>query len=71
MSTVQRFRGTVTTFNAFGGEGTIAMPDGREVLVRYSAIRGQGVRKLRAGAIVSFLLEETRRGLYAVCVQEE
>jgi cold shock CspA family protein len=47
------------------------MPDGREVIVRYSSIRGEGVRKLEKGAVVSFLLEETRRGLCAVCVQPE
>ncbi len=47
------------------------MADGREVRVRYSAIRGTGVRQLNAGTNVSFLLEMRRRGLYAVCVQEE
>jgi cold shock CspA family protein len=67
----QRYHGTVKVFDCFGGAGTIQLPDGREVLVRYSSIRGQGVRKLRAGDVVSFLLQETRRGLYAVCVQQE
>lgn len=67
----QRYQGTVKTYNTHGGEGTIMLADGREVLVRYSAIRGEGVRRLRTGAVVSFQLEETRRGLYAVCVQQE
>jgi cold shock CspA family protein len=66
----ERYRGTVKAFDAYGG-GTIVMPDGREVVVRYSAVRGSGIRKLSPGAVVSFLLEQTRRGLYAVCVQEE
>jgi CspA family cold shock protein len=71
MTTIQRYHGTVTAFDIFGGTGTIMLPDGREVLVRYSAIRGEGVRKLSEGVAVSFQLEETRRGLFAVCVQRE
>ena len=66
-----RYQGTVKTYNSHGGEGTIVLTDGREVPVRYSAIRGEGVRKLHAGAQVSCQLEETRRGLHAVCVQQE
>ena len=69
MVTAERFQGTVMNFNPFGGLGTIVMPDGREVQVRYSSVRGEGVRRLAKGATVSFLLEETQRGLYAVCVQ--
>ena len=69
MVATQRFLGTVKFFNLSGG--AIEMPDGREAIVRYSAIRGEGVRRLVKGATVSFLLEERRRGLYAVCVQEE
>ena len=71
MVTSERVRGTVTNFNSFGGAGTIVMSDGREVTVRYSAVRGEGIRRLEKGCIVSFLLQETRRGLYAVCVQPE
>ena len=71
MATTERFRGTVANFSAVDSMGTIVMPDGREVKVRYSAIRGEGVRRLAKGAMVSFLLEETRRGLYAVCVQPD
>lgn len=71
MAIAERYRGTVTTFNTYDGVGTIQLPDGREVQVRYSAIRGEGVRSLQRGAMVSFELIETRRGLYAVCVQQE
>lgn len=67
----QRYQGTVKAFDRFDGAGTIALPDGREVLVRYSAIRGQGVRTLQQGDLVSFMLQETPRGLCAVCVQQE
>lgn len=70
MVTSERYHGTVKAFELFGGSGTIELPDGREVSFRYSAIRGEGVRKLERGAPVTFLLEETRRGLCAVCVQE-
>jgi cold shock CspA family protein len=71
MATIERLRGTVTEFSFTRGTGIIAITDGREAVVRYSAIRGEGVRKLEKGTPVSFLLEETRRGLYAVCVQPE
>lgn len=71
MATVERLHGTVKNYDLFDGAGIILMPDGREVQVRYSSIRGEGVRRLLKGASVSFLLEETRRGLYAVCVQQE
>jgi len=71
VTTVKRYRGTVKQFSLFGETGLIELPDGREVKVRYSAVRGEGVRRLEAGAMVSFLLEQTRLGLYAVCVQQE
>jgi cold shock CspA family protein len=71
MAIIKRLRGTVTEFSFTDGTGIIVTADGREAVVRYSAIRGKGVRKLVKGMVVSFLLEETRRGLYAVCVQPE
>ena len=71
MATIERLRGTVTEFSPSDGAGIITIADGREVVVRYSSIRGEGIRKLEKGAVVSFLLEETHRGLYAVCVQPE
>jgi CspA family cold shock protein len=71
MAELERYHGTVKTFDTYGGSGIIALPDGREAFVRYSAIRGTGIRSLRVGALVSFVLERTRRGLYAVCVQDE
>jgi len=67
----KRYRGTVQEFNTFGGRGTILMQDGREVRVRYSAILGEGVRSLEKGTLVSFQLEESRRGLVAVRVRPE
>jgi len=67
----ERVQGTVAAFDRFDGAGIIRLPDGREALVRYAAIRGDGVRCLREGDQVSFLLQETSRGLYAVCVEQE
>jgi cold shock CspA family protein len=66
-----RLYGTVSSFHTYNGAGTIVMEDGREIMVRYSSIRGEGVRQLREGSAVSFQLQENRRGLYAVAVQEE
>ena len=71
MVTTERYSGTVASFNSFGGLGLIMMADGREVRVRYSSVRGEGIRRLEKGVLVSFLLKETQRGLYAVCVQPE
>lgn len=71
MNNGDRHYGTVKTYNSYEGAGTIALADGREAQVRYSAIRGEGVRKLEAGMWVSFQLEQRNRGLYAVCVQTE
>jgi cold shock CspA family protein len=71
MESNERYQGVVQTYDIFDGAGTILMSDGREVQVRYSSIRGEGVRRLHAGTSVSFMLQETRRGLYAVCVQQE
>jgi cold shock CspA family protein len=71
MATMERFRGIVAEFSIGDGAGVILLSDGREVAVRYSSIRGEGVRRLEKGTAVTCLLEETRKGLYAVCVQPE
>jgi CspA family cold shock protein len=71
MAVSERLYGTVKSFDSFDGAGTISIPDGREAIVRYSSIRGEGIRRLREGTPVSFQLEQTRRGLYAVAVQQE
>ncbi len=71
MEKQKRYQGIVQHFDIFGGKGMILLPDGREVKVRYSAILGEGVRRLEKGAQVSFQLERTTRGLYAVRVMQE
>ena len=72
MLVMQRYQGKVVAYDRFQGAGVIRMSDGREVMVRYSSIRGEGVRKLAVGETVSFELQPTRQGrLYAVGVQPE
>lgn len=65
----ERVYGTVTHFDMFSGTGTIVLSDGRKAMVRYSSIRGHGIRQVMSGTPVTCLLEETRRGLTAVCVE--
>ena len=71
----QRYLGTVVSaasgFGYAGRPGQILLDDGREVKVRYAAIRGKGIRTLAVGEQISCMLEETARGFYAVCVQHE
>ncbi len=75
MTTTQRHYGTVVStapgFGYAGRPARIALADGREVKVRYAAVRGEGVRALAAGERISCLLEETAKGVFAVCVQRE
>ena len=68
----QRHYGIVREFNAARGIGYIEMEGSASpVFVRYSAIRGEGVRILHAGQRVSFELEESSRGLSALRVISE
>ena len=72
MENSQRFSGIVREFSISRGIGTIEMDGSAEpVVVRYSAIRGEGIRNLRAGQRVSFELEQDRRGLSALHVVGE
>ena len=69
MAIVERVVGTVERYNSFNGKGLISLTDGREAVVHYAAIRGDGIRSLDVGAAVSCQVEETRYGLKAVCVE--
>lgn len=72
MDDSQRFSGIVREFSISRGIGLIEMDGSSEpVTVRYSAIRGEGIRTLRAGQRVSFELEQDRRGLSALRVVGE
>ena len=64
----ERVTGTVKWFNAAKGYGFIERPDGDDVFVHYSAIRGQGFRNLEEGQTVEFQVEQSPKGLQATDV---
>jgi CspA family cold shock protein len=69
MAENQRHFGIVREFSMSRGKGLIELDgSGTAVLVRYSAIQGEGVRLLRVGQRVSFELEQDKRGLSALRV---
>ena len=61
-------QGTVQWFNNSKGLGSIRTENGSEVQVHYSAIRGDGLRKLVQGDEVRFEIRETKHGLEAANV---
>jgi len=61
-------QGTVQWFNNSKGLGSIRTESGSEVQVHYSAIQGDGLRKLVQGDEVRFEIRETRHGLEAANV---
>jgi cold shock protein len=63
-----RITGTVKWFNESKGYGFIARPEGDDVFVHYSAIRGQGFRNLEEGQTVEFKVEQSPKGLQAADV---
>ena len=60
--------GTVQWFNDSKGFGTIRAENGAEVSVHFSAIRGDGLRRLSQGDEVRFEIRETEMGLQAANV---
>jgi CspA family cold shock protein len=67
-TTQHRQEGIVQDFDEGRGQGVITTNNGERVTVRYAAISGQGVRRLRPGDRVTFELEQGPRGLQAVHV---
>jgi len=61
-------QGTVQWFNHSKGLGSIRAEGGDEVQVHYSAIKGDGIRKLVQGEEVRFEVRETASGLEAANV---
>ena len=65
------YRGIVREFDSLRGRGTIQTDNGDCFPVRYSAIKGNGVRILQSGDRVSFELEQTVRGATAIRVSRD
>jgi len=57
-----RARGTIKWFDARKGFGFIARRGGRDVFVHFSAIEGDGYRRLEEGQVVEYDLEAGRQG---------
>ena len=64
----ERFVGTVKWFNATKGYGFIGRDGGEDVFVHFSAIQGDGYRKLEAEQKVEFSIEDGPKGLQAANV---
>ncbi|MBI5471946.1 MAG: cold-shock protein [Ignavibacteriae bacterium] len=61
-------QGTVKWFSEPKGFGFIQRLNGESVFVHYSAIQGDGFRKLSEGDKVQFIVEEGQKGLRAAKV---
>jgi CspA family cold shock protein len=61
--------GTVKWFNSQKGFGFISQENGPDVFVHYTAIEGDGFKKLEEGERVSFSITESDKGLKAVEVE--
>jgi CspA family cold shock protein len=57
--------GTVKWFNAEKGFGFIAVENGDDVFVHFSAIQGDGFKSLEEGQKVSFDITQGNRGAQA------
>jgi CxxC-x17-CxxC domain-containing protein len=68
VATEGRVQGSVKWFNESKGFGFIALDDGEDVFVHYSAILGDGFRSLVSGARVEFEIVEGDRGKQATNV---
>lgn len=62
-------RGTVKWFDDAKGYGFITRPDGEDLFVHFSSIRGSGFRSLQEGQEVEFDVERGPKGLQATNVR--
>jgi CspA family cold shock protein len=60
-----RENGVVKWFDVKKGYGFIKREEGSDVFVHYSSIQGDDFRKLEEGQQVSFVVNETDKGLQA------
>jgi CspA family cold shock protein len=63
-----RVSGLVRWFSPHKGYGFIQLPEGEDVFVHYSEIRGDGFKTLNKGEEVEFTIKEASKGLQAVDV---
>lgn len=61
-------KGRVKWFDANKGFGFITRDDGGDVFVHYTAIQGEGYRKLEEGQTVQFEVEQGKKGPQAINV---
>lgn len=66
--TTGKIRGKVKWFNTAKGYGFIGQDHGNDVFVHYSAIRGEGFRKLDEGQEVEFTITDGPKGKQAADV---
>ena len=67
----ERESGVVKWFDVKKGYGFIKREEGSDVFVHYSSIQGDDFRKLEEGQQVSFIVNETDKGLQAQDVSVE
>lgn len=65
---IDKCEGVVKWFYEKMGYGFIVGPDGRDVLVHFSAIEGEGYRFLKEGCVVRYDAVWTNRGWHATKV---
>jgi CspA family cold shock protein len=68
-SCVEMAQGTVKWFNAEKGYGFIAVDNGKDVFVHFSAIQADGYRSLEEGQRVEFEITRSDRGDQADAVR--
>ncbi len=61
-------KGRVKWFDANKGFGFITRDDGGDVFVHYTAIQGEGYKKLEEGQKVQFEVEQSKKGPQAINV---
>ena len=67
---VEMLRGKVKWFNASKGFGFLETEGGKDVFVHFSAILGDGYKKLDDGDNVEFETQETPKGVQAMNVRK-